>query len=245
MFDHFSVPAGYQITDGLLCLFVIPWALESVIHLKESGIPLKNRIPSSIEGDFGIQNVESGIHCLGSRIQDCHGAIYRSSLFGSSWRIKHSFSCLIYHLSLFGNRMKQSFKCLIYRFSLFGYQIKRCLPCLIYHFSLFGNRMKQSFKCLIYRFSLFGYQINALYCVWYITSHRLNIGWNNLCRVWYITSYCLDIRRNTLSHFRYITSGCLDMRWNPPFNNNNNTNFICIAVYTKALYRFTIKKENN
>ena len=28
------------------------------------------------------------------------------------------------------------------------------------------------------------------------------------------------------------------------FNNNNN-NFICIAVYTKALYRFTIKKENN
>ena len=28
-------------------------------------------------------------------------------------------------------------------------------------------------------------------------------------------------------------------------NNNNNNNFICIAVYTKALYRFTIKKENN
>ena len=26
-------------------------------------------------------------------------------------------------------------------------------------------------------------------------------------------------------------------------NNNNNNNFICIAVYTKALYRFTIKKE--
>ena len=25
-------------------------------------------------------------------------------------------------------------------------------------------------------------------------------------------------------------------------NNNNNNNFICIAVYTKALYRFTIKK---
>ena len=84
MFDHFSVPAGYQITDGLLCLFVISWALESVIHLKESVIPLKNRIPSSIEGDFGIQNVESGIHSLESRIQDCHGAIYRSSLFGGS-----------------------------------------------------------------------------------------------------------------------------------------------------------------
>ena len=35
----------------------------------------------------------------------------------------------------------------------------------------------------------------------------------------------------------------------PPFTigngNNNNNNFICIAVYTKALYRFTIKKENN
>ena len=28
-------------------------------------------------------------------------------------------------------------------------------------------------------------------------------------------------------------------------NNNNNNNFICIAVYTKALYRFTIKKEKN
>ena len=28
-----------------------------------------------------------------------------------------------------------------------------------------------------------------------------------------------------------------------PINNNNNNNFICIAVYTKALYRFTIKKR--
>ena len=26
-------------------------------------------------------------------------------------------------------------------------------------------------------------------------------------------------------------------------NSNNNNNFICIAVYTKALYRFTIKKK--
>ena len=26
-------------------------------------------------------------------------------------------------------------------------------------------------------------------------------------------------------------------------NNNNNNSFICIAVYTKALYRFTIKKR--
>ena len=26
-------------------------------------------------------------------------------------------------------------------------------------------------------------------------------------------------------------------------NNNNNNNFICIAVYTKALYRFTIRKR--
>lgn len=51
MFDHFSVPAGYQIKDALLYPFVISWALESVIHLKESGIPLKNRIPSSIEED--------------------------------------------------------------------------------------------------------------------------------------------------------------------------------------------------
>ena len=29
----------------------------------------------------------------------------------------------------------------------------------------------------------------------------------------------------------------------PINNNNNNNNFICIAVYTKALYRFTIKKR--
>ena len=76
------MPAGYQITDALLCLFLISWALESVIHLKESGIPLKNRISSIIDGDFGIQNVESGIHSLESRIQDCHGVIYRSPLFG-------------------------------------------------------------------------------------------------------------------------------------------------------------------
>ena len=31
----------------------------------------------------------------------------------------------------------------------------------------------------------------------------------------------------------------------PNSNNNINNNFIGIAVYTKALYRFTIKKENN
>ena len=28
-------------------------------------------------------------------------------------------------------------------------------------------------------------------------------------------------------------------------DNNNNNNFICIAVYTKAVYRFTIKLTNN
>ena len=33
----------------------------------------------------------------------------------------------------------------------------------------------------------------------------------------------------------------MTLYWNE-YNNNNN-NFICIAVYTKALYRFTIKKK--
>ena len=32
----------------------------------------------------------------------------------------------------------------------------------------------------------------------------------------------------------------IEVRYN---NNNNNNNFSCIAVYTKALYRFTIKKK--
>ena len=69
MFDHFSVPAGYQITDALLCLFVISLALESVIHLKESGIPLKNRIPSSIEKESGSRtwNPESTAWSLESK----------------------------------------------------------------------------------------------------------------------------------------------------------------------------------
>ena len=29
----------------------------------------------------------------------------------------------------------------------------------------------------------------------------------------------------------------------PYVGDNNNNNFICIAVYSKALYRFTIKKK--
>ena len=55
--------------------------LECVIHLNESGIPLKIEIRnplSSTNRESGIQYLESGIHSVESRIQDCltsHGAI--------------------------------------------------------------------------------------------------------------------------------------------------------------------------
>ena len=41
------------------------------------------------------------------------------------------------------------------------------------------------------------------------------------------------------SDFLFLKTGTTAWRY------NNNNNFICIAVYTKALYRYTIKKENN
>ena len=41
----------------------VSWALESRIQLKESGILLR----------IGIKYLESGIHGMESRIQDCHG----------------------------------------------------------------------------------------------------------------------------------------------------------------------------
>ena len=47
------------------------WALKSV--LKESGILLiiGIRNPDSPDKESGIQYLESGIHCVKSRIQDC------------------------------------------------------------------------------------------------------------------------------------------------------------------------------
>ena len=48
--------------------------LECVIHLNESGIPLKIGIRnplSSTDRESGIQYLESGIHSVESRIQDC------------------------------------------------------------------------------------------------------------------------------------------------------------------------------
>ena len=54
------------------------WALESVIQLKESGIPQRNGIwnPSFIDEESEIQYLESGTHGVESRIQDCLGLPY-------------------------------------------------------------------------------------------------------------------------------------------------------------------------
>jgi len=51
------------------------WALESGIQLKESRIPIKIEIQdlSSTEKESGIQYLESGIHGVESRIEDCLG----------------------------------------------------------------------------------------------------------------------------------------------------------------------------
>ena len=49
------------------------WTLESGIPLKESEIPLTIKIqnPSSADKESGIQYLESGIHGVESRIQNC------------------------------------------------------------------------------------------------------------------------------------------------------------------------------
>ena len=54
------------------------WALESEIQLKESGIPLTigNRNPSSADMAY----LESRIHGVESRIQDCFGFPYMGRL---------------------------------------------------------------------------------------------------------------------------------------------------------------------
>ena len=50
------------------------WALESGIQLKESGILLRIGIQSKVPIEkTGIKCLESGIHGLESRIQDCFG----------------------------------------------------------------------------------------------------------------------------------------------------------------------------
>ena len=51
------------------------WALQSGLQLKEYRIPviIGIRNPSSIDKETGFQELESGIHCVESRIQNCRG----------------------------------------------------------------------------------------------------------------------------------------------------------------------------
>ena len=51
------------------------WVLESGIQIKESGIPITIGIQNStvLQKNTGIQYLESGIHSVESRIQDCAG----------------------------------------------------------------------------------------------------------------------------------------------------------------------------
>ena len=51
------------------------WALQSGLQFKEYRIPLITGIrnPSSIDKETGFQELESGIHCVESRIQNCPG----------------------------------------------------------------------------------------------------------------------------------------------------------------------------
>ena len=51
------------------------WVLESGIQIKESGIPITIEIKNStvLQKNTGTQYLESGIHCVESRIQDCAG----------------------------------------------------------------------------------------------------------------------------------------------------------------------------
>ena len=61
-------------TPGNFCLWnKEPWALESGIQLKQSGIPLTIaiRTPRSTGRGSGIQYLKSGIHGMESTIQDC------------------------------------------------------------------------------------------------------------------------------------------------------------------------------
>ena len=51
------------------------WVLESGIQIKESGIPITIGIQNStvLQKNTGIQHLESWIHSVESRIQDCAG----------------------------------------------------------------------------------------------------------------------------------------------------------------------------
>ena len=56
-------------------------------HLKESGIPLTNGIrnPCSTDKESEIQYLESGIHSMESRIQDCLGFPYKGRYCRGKW----------------------------------------------------------------------------------------------------------------------------------------------------------------
>ena len=73
-------------------------------------------------------------------------------------------------------------------------------------------------------------------------SHAPNFFVYDAYRTRNINGVCISVHTLTRLFAGRIFKAILQFLNN---NNNNNNNFICIAVYTKALYRFTIKKENN
>ena len=68
--EKLSPRKGIQITESEKFLLPESWALGSGIQLKESGIPITIGIQNSSPTD---KDLESGIHCVESRIQDCLG----------------------------------------------------------------------------------------------------------------------------------------------------------------------------
>ena len=75
---------------------------------------------------------------------------------------KHSFSCLIFHFSVFSYQMNLTPSGVgIHHFSIVRYRMKHSFSCLRYHFSVLRYRMKHPFLWLIYYFSMFANRKNS------------------------------------------------------------------------------------
>ena len=68
--EKLSPRKGIQSTESGKFLLPESWVLGSGIQLKESGIPVTIGIQNPSPTD---KDLESGIHCVESRIQDCLG----------------------------------------------------------------------------------------------------------------------------------------------------------------------------
>ena len=85
---------NFGIREISACGIWNPDFLESVIQLKDEGIPLAMPIqnPSSTDKQSGIQYLEPRIHVVESRIPDCRGFPYmgcdrRTKVVIPSWNI--------------------------------------------------------------------------------------------------------------------------------------------------------------